>query len=58
MISPEVTFARADNVKMGRALLGVIIHRNAKGVALNVVPDVLEKLEHYKWPQPQVMVVH
>ena len=43
-ISPEVTFPRVNNVQMGKALLGVIIHPNSKGATLNVVPEVLDKL--------------
>ena len=33
-----------DNVKMGEAILGVVIHPSAKGAVLNVGKHTLEKL--------------
>ena len=37
-------FTPVDNIEAGKALLGVIIHPNARGVSLNVVPGTLKKL--------------
>ena len=37
-------FPHTDNIKMGEALLGVIVHPSAKGAVLNVEHHTLEKL--------------
>ena len=44
--APDMTFSipTVDNIEVGKALLGVIIHPNAKGGTMNVVPDSLKKL--------------
>ena len=40
----SINLPHADNLKMGKALLGVIVHQNAKGESMRVEPDNLEKL--------------
>ena len=37
-------FPHTDNLAMGKALLGVIVHPNAKGESISVLPDSLKKL--------------
>ena len=41
---PGINFPTVDNIEMGKALLGVIVNPNAKGLSMNVVPDSLKKL--------------
>lgn len=43
-LPPGMTFHPVSNIEMGKALLGVIVHPNAKGVSIDAVPDNLEKL--------------
>ena len=44
-VPPAVaSFPHCDNIEMGKALLGVVIHPNAKGESMQVVPDTLKKL--------------
>ena len=43
-VPPGINFPTADNIEIGKALLGVVIHPNAKGASMNVTPDTLKKL--------------
>lgn len=43
-VPPGINFPHCDNIEMGKALLGVVIHPNAKGESMTVVPDTLKKL--------------
>ena len=40
----KLSIPPVDNIEMGKALLGVVIHPNAKGVSMNVMSDSLKKL--------------
>ena len=40
----KLSSSPVDNIEMGKALLGVIIHPNAKGVSMNVTSNSLKKL--------------
>jgi hypothetical protein len=43
-VPPGINYPTVDNIEMGKALLGVVIHPNAKGASMNVTPDTLKKL--------------
>ena len=43
-VPPGLTFPHTDNIKMGKAVLGMVVHPNAKGVSMDAVPNTLEKL--------------
>lgn len=43
-VPPGINFPTVDNIKMGKALLGVVVHPTSRGAAITVSPDVLDKL--------------